>query len=260
MKNNSSTTPEYAVPALDKGLDILEILAQSERPLTLSSLARELGRANTEIFRMLNRLESRGYVLRDSSNAYRLSLKLFQLARVVPPLNRLLELAITPMRMLANTVGHSCHLSIIESGELVVIGTADPPTPIRLAIAVGSKFDITTTASGRALLSDMPESERDVLLQSSPNFQKLKSAEKKAFLARLKKEQSEKCHTVTNESFSGVIDYAATIGNPVSGIHAAIAIPAILQSGKSGKPRKEICQALISCVETIESVLIRRES
>lgn len=256
MKKKSSTTPEYAVPALDKGLDILETLAQSETPLTLSSLARLLGRANTEIFRMLNRLESRGYVLRDNSGGYRLSLKLFQLARVTSPLNRLLELSIGPMRGLANKVGQTCHLSIIESGELVVIATADPPTPIRLSIAVGSKFDIATTASGRALLTDMSDSEREALLASSHCFQKMKSADKEAFKDRLKKEQPEKCHTVANESFSGVIDYAATIGNPSSGIHAAIAIPAILQSGKSGKPQKAICQALISCVEAVESVLI----
>ncbi|MDV7396180.1 helix-turn-helix domain-containing protein, partial [Arthrospira platensis SPKY1] len=125
MKKISLTQPSYAVPALDKGLDILEALAQSDSALTLSALARQLGRGNTEIFRMLNRLEARGYVLRDESGGYRLSLKLFQLARVASPLNRLLELAAAPLRELAHKLGQSCHLGVIEGGDLVVIASAD---------------------------------------------------------------------------------------------------------------------------------------
>jgi DNA-binding IclR family transcriptional regulator len=256
MKKIAPPQPTYAVPALDKGLDILEALAQSDSTLTLSALARQLGRGNTEIFRMLNRLEARGYVLRDESGGYRLSLKLFQLARVASPLNRLLELAAAPLRELAHRLGQSCHLGVIEGGELVVIATADPPTRIRLSIAVGSRFDIAATVSGRALLADMHESERIALLNSSPRFKQMKAAERRAFLQQLSQTPPERCHTATDESIAGVTDYAITLGGPTLAIHAAIAVPAMLRKRHAGDSQQAICLALLNCAKSIESVLV----
>src|SRR5215472_10472639 len=52
----------YAAPALEKGLDILELLGRQRDGLTKSQLARSLDRSASEIFRMLVCLEQRGYV------------------------------------------------------------------------------------------------------------------------------------------------------------------------------------------------------
>ena len=71
------TLPAYSVPALEKGLDILEALSASSQPQSLSGLAHLLERNSNEIFRMLNLLERRNYVLRDESGGYRLSLRMY---------------------------------------------------------------------------------------------------------------------------------------------------------------------------------------
>jgi DNA-binding IclR family transcriptional regulator len=55
----------YPVPALEKGLDLLEFLSAQGVPQSLADLARGLGRSASEIFRMLNCLERRGYIGRD---------------------------------------------------------------------------------------------------------------------------------------------------------------------------------------------------
>jgi uncharacterized membrane protein len=60
--------PQYAVPALEKGLDIVEYLADQAVPMTQSQLARALNRQPGELFRMLACLEGRGYVRRDPTN------------------------------------------------------------------------------------------------------------------------------------------------------------------------------------------------
>jgi len=70
-------SPEYPVPALEKGLDLIETLASVAVPLSLSELANQLDRGTSELFRMLNCLERRGYVTRDVvSGKYGLTLKL----------------------------------------------------------------------------------------------------------------------------------------------------------------------------------------
>ena len=54
----------YTAPALEKGLDVLELLASVSEALTHSEIARRLGRSVSEVFRMLVCLEERGYISR----------------------------------------------------------------------------------------------------------------------------------------------------------------------------------------------------
>ena len=46
----------YRAPALDKGLDMIELLATREEGMTLKDIATALGRSPTELYRMLDRL------------------------------------------------------------------------------------------------------------------------------------------------------------------------------------------------------------
>jgi DNA-binding Lrp family transcriptional regulator len=99
----ASKENRYSVPALDKGLDIVELLAGRPEGLSLKQIADALGRTPTEIFRMLNHLLHRTYVRRfEPGGIYRLSLKLFELAHRFPPTARLLEVAVPAMRQLAD--------------------------------------------------------------------------------------------------------------------------------------------------------------
>ena len=59
----------YRAPALDKGLDILELLAGLDGGLTQAEIAKLLGRTPNEFYRMLDRLVRRGYVTRISGVA-----------------------------------------------------------------------------------------------------------------------------------------------------------------------------------------------
>ena len=53
-------TTRYTTPALEKGLDILELFASTSDELSKREVARRLGRTVSEIFRMLVCLEERG--------------------------------------------------------------------------------------------------------------------------------------------------------------------------------------------------------
>lgn len=143
----------YAVPALEKGLDIVEALANSPVPLSLAELAQDLRKGSNQIFRMLNCLERRGYVGRESvSGKYSLTLRLFQLAHTHAPMHKLLTAARDPMRALSVQLRESCHLSVLQGGRLLVIAQEESPNKVRLSVEVGSVFDPEKTASGRLLL------------------------------------------------------------------------------------------------------------
>ena len=85
----------YAVPALEKGLDLLEALAAQPEPRSQTDLARALGRSPSEIFRMLACLERRGYIVKEeASGRYRLTLRLYELAHTHTPVDQLLHAAV----------------------------------------------------------------------------------------------------------------------------------------------------------------------
>lgn len=65
--------PQYTAPALEKGLDILELLAGEAEGLSQGTIAQRLGRSTAELFRMISVLERRGYLSRHADSSYRAS-------------------------------------------------------------------------------------------------------------------------------------------------------------------------------------------
>src|SRR5690554_121601 len=106
----------YRAPALDKGLDIVELLAGTDGGLT-----------QAEIYRMLDRLVRRDYVRRTDGDRYELTLKLFELAHRRPPLNRLISQANPVLRSFALRAQQAVHLVIRDRGILVVVAQVDGP-------------------------------------------------------------------------------------------------------------------------------------
>jgi DNA-binding IclR family transcriptional regulator len=125
--------PVYAAPALEKGLDILECLAEQRVSLTQTQLARVLRRSPSELFRMLSCLEQRAYIRKDPvSGAYALSLRLFELSRTHSPYEHLTKAASRPMQALAESVHESCHLSVLHGARLLIVAQQESPEKIRL--------------------------------------------------------------------------------------------------------------------------------
>ena len=154
----------YRAPALDKGLDILEVLSATDAGMTQAEIAKALERSPNEIYRMLDRLVRRGYAIRTESERYELSLKLFALAHQHAPLRRLVSQATPAMRRFAQEAGQSCHLVVYERGRVVVVAQFDAPGYWGLAIRVGAHVGLIGTGSGHVLLAFQSAQERRLML------------------------------------------------------------------------------------------------
>ncbi|CAN7342819.1 IclR family transcriptional regulator [Trinickia sp. LjRoot230] len=155
----------YRAPALDKGLDILELLSEQKEGLTRAEIMKALERNASEIYRMLERLVARQYVMRSpSGDRYTLSLKLFALAHRHPPMTRFLTEAVPEMQRFADTAEQSCHLTVYDRGNLLVIAQVDGPGTWGLSIRLGSRVGLIDTASGQVMLAFQTESERARML------------------------------------------------------------------------------------------------
>lgn len=141
--------PSYAVPALDKALDVVELLAE-RAPLTQREIASATGWTASQLFRVLTVLERRGYLLRDAAGAYDLSPMLVRLGLQREPIGALVRLAEPLMRRLAEDTGQSCNLGVLDDGAVLIVAQATSPAPFGFQVRVGARFPIES-ATGRAL-------------------------------------------------------------------------------------------------------------
>lgn len=225
-------SPAYPVPALEKGLDILETLAAASEPRSLAELAAGLERSRSELFRMLACLEQRGYLSRDeASGKYGLTLKLYSLTHAHAPMEKLLGAARRPMQALTEATGESCHLSVLDRGRLLVVAQQESPARVRLSIEVGGEFDPVSTASGRLLLAALDEAGVDEALAASPAGRELGGRGRKAFLATLAELGRLGVSTAESETIEGVHDVAVAVGRAGASGHAALAVTRLRRRG-----------------------------
>lgn len=142
----------YSAPALEKGLDILEMLCRSDHPLPQKEIAQRIGRSVGEIYRMLSCLVSRNYVTQ-VDDSYSITTKLFELSHINPPTHRLLFEAAPIMQRLASELDQSCHLTVYSQGKQVVLAKVDTPSGMGFSVRAGAELDVLISASGRVLLA-----------------------------------------------------------------------------------------------------------
>jgi DNA-binding IclR family transcriptional regulator len=238
MKKSKPHT--YSVPALDKGLDILELLSQAPGPLTIADLATQLSRTRNEIFRMLDNLQRRSYITRDPiSGSYSLTLKLYELAHTHSPVDQLLRAAYGPMRTLADTIHESCHLSVLNRGMLVVIASTESPEPVRLSVEVGYRVLPLHTVSGVVLVAAMQDQEREHFLRADVSYGAMKPAQR-TMLRKIFAAASESRHHIAPSSRRTGLDCSSLIGNPAVNVTAALGVPFIPGGRNEGKEQKLI--------------------
>lgn len=148
----------YPTPALEKGLDILELFASTPEGLTVSEVARRLNRTMSEIFRMLLCLEQRGYLAQSANkDRYHLTLRLFRLAQEHPPTKRMVTEALPIMHWLAHELRQSCHLGVLDGGHVVILAQVDSPESTGFYVKMGSKVDLMHAATGHVILAHQTE-------------------------------------------------------------------------------------------------------
>ena len=256
-KDDASTTrklgQKYTVPALDKALNVIELLSETPVSMSQADICRALGRNASEIFRTLSALETRGYIRRTQAGQYRLTLKLFELSRMHSPYDELLRVALPAMRNLSDEVGETCHLSTLREGAIVVLAQHESRKPLRLSVEVGSRHSPIATTSGRIMLAAMNEGERDRYLRDYTEFATLPQAVQDTFLVRVKSVRDCGFEISNGERFVGGLDVGVLVGAPHSAIKAAL-IVATLKSAH-GPNLELIREAVIRAGRTITQLL-----
>jgi DNA-binding IclR family transcriptional regulator len=143
-------SPVETSQTLSRGIRLLELLADAPDGRTVSELAAELGVGRTVVYRLLATLEEHGLVRRDSEGRARLSVGVLRLARAVHPLLR--SAALPELRRLAEAVGLTASLSVLDGSEVLAVAVVEPSwTDYHVAYREGTRHARDQGAAARAI-------------------------------------------------------------------------------------------------------------
>jgi DNA-binding IclR family transcriptional regulator len=239
---------KYTTPLLEKGLDVLEVLARCEEPQTFNQLAAALNRSRGELFRVMLALERRGYVeaLRPGSG-FVAAPKLFTLGLTQAPTKALIDAALPPMRRLVRRTHQSCYLAIPHERQMTVIARVEAPGDCGFSVRVGAQRPLLGASSGVAIFAALPERARALWLARLADHSAGQSVE--TFLRRAERARLTGYACVKSDLVEGVVDLAVAVNQ-----NAAIAIPYI-RSRPSPCSRKQVGDCLCAAGADIAEAL-----
>lgn len=244
----------YQAPALDKGLEILEFLANHDGAHGLADLAKALSRSKNELYRMALVLERRGYIARTPDDRFLLTDRLFRLGMQTPPIRNLHDAALPLMHELSQRLEQSCHLAVRSDDDMVIVARVESPGLLGFAVRVGYRRHIADSASGCVLFAFAPQSVRKSWLRSlrrtAPS-----AVDVDRFVQTTEEAASRGYAIVPSSSVSAITDIGAPIFDGVEPAPiAALTIP-FLSRREEPAHAEQAARALVETAERISHQL-----
>lgn len=240
--NTQDTGSKYRAPALDKGLDILELLASQPTGMSRAEIVKALDRGPSEIYRMLERLVARGYVGRSfEGDRYALTIKLFQLGAAFPPLRRLVAQAQPFMDLFAQETGQSVHLVTPDLGQSFVVAQATGDSPWEFRLRLGAELDLFKTGSGQTLLAFMTSDQLAHTLIMRDRTSRGLPPELDSALAEIRKSGH---RLAPSQQLIGVTDMSVPVtaaGDDIVGVLTCPFLPRVADHGRDVSAQVAMC-------------------
>lgn len=152
--NAALAIPDPGSQTLSRGLRALEIIGESDVPLSVAALSQELGIHRSMGYRLVKTLEQHGFVERLASGGLELGIKLSALARGVA---KTLQAAAAPeLAAVAEQLGMTAFLVTYDGEAAVTLSSAEPQNAeTTVAKKPGSRHSIDRGAPGRVIRSQV---------------------------------------------------------------------------------------------------------
>ncbi len=148
---------QRAVPALHRGLDILEALLDQPQ-WSAPDLGRRLGLPRSTVHDLVSALVVRGYLVPCDGHPvrFRLGARLAQLGAAFGGQLDLVREATPLVERVAATCEETVNLAILDGAHVIYLVKVDSIHPIRMVSAVGRRLPAHCTSLGKAMLAELP--------------------------------------------------------------------------------------------------------
>lgn len=154
-----------AVKSADRTIELLELLAGYDEPLTLSEIHRELNYPKSSLFVLLRTLVARGWVETDRrGTGYSIGVRALLVGTSYLDRDPVIRAATRVLELLRTEVNETVHLARLDGADVVYLASRESAHHLRLTSRVGRRVPAHATALGKALLAGLTDAEADALL------------------------------------------------------------------------------------------------
>jgi DNA-binding IclR family transcriptional regulator len=159
------------VPAARQALALLQALARQPGAVPAAVLARDLGLPRSTTYSLLTELVDAGFAVHlPEERRYGLGVTAFEIGSAYSRQEPLARLARPVLARLVDAVGHSAHLAVLHGREVLYVVEQRAPGRPPLVTDVGVRLPAQLTASGRAMLADLPPAQVKALFPDPTAF------------------------------------------------------------------------------------------
>ncbi len=145
------------IPAVGHALDVLQLLARHTEPMPAAAIARDLRLPRSSTYRLLTTLAERGFVshLRESGR-FGLGAAAYELGSAYRRQAPLQRIAAPLLARLVDATTHNAHLAVMHGRDVLYVVEERAAGRPRLVTDVGVRLPAELTASGLAMLAQLP--------------------------------------------------------------------------------------------------------
>lgn len=163
-KETDTKSDKQQTSGVIRTIAILETLSKHQT-INLEQLSKETKLPKATLLRFLSTLVSLGYVYRDSSDLYSLTLKMFSVGSHGLEHIDLIHVANPIAQRLCDELGETVHMGVLEDDQAVYVLKKESSYTIRMYSRVGKSIPLYCTAIGKILLSGMQASDLKTYLE-----------------------------------------------------------------------------------------------
>ena len=159
------------VPAADNTLRVLRLLASRNTPTPAAMIATLLDLPRSSDYQLLQVMLEHGFIAHyPEDKAYGLGVSAFELSSAYTRQEPLARLGAPLIAQLVDKVGESAHLAVLHGSDVLYIVEERAKNRPSLVTDVGVRLPSHLTASGRAILADLPKSQARALYPTAESF------------------------------------------------------------------------------------------
>jgi DNA-binding IclR family transcriptional regulator len=159
------TAQAASVKSADRTVELLELLARTSEPLTLSEIQRELSYPKSSLFVLLRTLVARGWVETDRrGTGYSIGVRALLVGTSYLDRDPVIRAATRVLEELRADVNETVHLARLDGADVVYLASRESGHQLRLTSRVGRRLPAHATSLGKALLAQHSDEEVDAIL------------------------------------------------------------------------------------------------
>lgn len=156
---------KYHIPILEKGMQVIELIAKHQKGLTVQEMVNSLEYSKTSIYRIVCSLEEMGYLRKSAeSNSFSITKKLFKIGLSSLGTTTIIEHAYDPMRRLRDELRETVVLGTLMGTKIVILEQVIGSHHFSFILKPGMGVCLHASAPGKSMMAHIGEEERDEIL------------------------------------------------------------------------------------------------